>query len=411
MESSLFRQEVAVSRSERVFGDVAVLIPTSWHAVGALLFAAVVVAVAFASFATYGRVVTVTGSVVPTAGVAAIVPAKSGVIVGLAVAEGQRVEAGQPVASIRSEADPTEGLSVGERIERAIARQDANVLLQLRASQSAARSGEQQLDAQRAGLKAEIAQIVSQLSFQKTLITSSQRAYDRAAKIAARGFISQRDLEALQDAVVTREQIMAQLTQSLAAKRSQLSEVERLAAQSRFQSTAQAAALEGSRAQIEQQAAAAQGNRSYLIRAPIAGQVTALTARVGQAATTQGGLMSIVPTASPLRVELAVPSAGIGFVRPGQTVRLAIDAFPYQRFGTIGGTVSTVATSPVAQMVANGSTMAVYPVMVSLQSPWLMAYGRQERLVPGMTLTARIVTQRQSLLQWLFDPLFAVARR
>jgi membrane fusion protein len=39
------------------------------------------------------------------------------------------------------------------------------------------------------------------------------------------------------------------------------------------------------------------------------------------------------------------------------------------------------------------------------------AFGRNEALIPGMTLSARIVTEKQSLLEWLFEPLYAVRQR
>ena len=121
--------------------------------------------------------------------------------------------------------------------------------------------------------------------------------------------------------------------------------------------------------------------------------------------------MAIVPAGARLRAELAVPSSAIGFVKQGQSVRLAIDAFPYQRFGTVSGKVQTVATSAVNAQGPNGSTVAVYPVTVALDAASIAAYGRSEPLVSDMTLTARIVTEKQSLLEWLFEPLFAVRRR
>lgn len=65
-----------------------------------------------------------------------------------------------------------------------------------------------------------------------------------------------------------------------------------------------------------------------MLRAPIAGRVTALTARVGQPPSPQSQLMAIAPIGAKLRAELAVPSAAISFVKPGQEVRLTIDAFP-----------------------------------------------------------------------------------
>jgi membrane fusion protein len=106
-----------------------------------------------------------------------------------------------------------------------------------------------------------------------------------------------------------------------------------------------------------------------------------------------------------------VPSAAIGFVKPGQEVRLALDAFPYQRFGTVKGRVRTVPSSTINAPASNGATIAVYPVIVDIEAPKIFAYGRDEPLVAGMNLTARIITERQSLLEWLFEPLFAVRRR
>jgi membrane fusion protein len=148
-----------------------------------------------------------------------------------------------------------------------------------------------------------------------------------------------------------------------------------------------------------------------VLRAPVAGRVTALTARIGQPVSQQGQLMTIVPAGAKLHAELAVPSAAIGFVKQGQEVRLAIDAFPYQRFGTVMGKVQTVSASAINAQGPNETRIAVYPVTVVIDQANIAAYGRSEPLVSGMTLSARIVTEKQSLLEWLFEPLFAVRRR
>ena len=121
--------------------------------------------------------------------------------------------------------------------------------------------------------------------------------------------------------------------------------------------------------------------------------------------------MTIVPANSKLRAELAVPTSAVGFLRPGQDVRLAVDAIPYQRFGTVKGRIITVAGSPVSRQGPQGSVLAVYPVTVALTQTSVLAFGRQQVLVSGMTLSARIVTEKQSLLEWLFEPLFAVRKR
>ena len=407
----MFRHELISASRNRLSGDVAIAVPVSWQSVGYLIFGGIIAGVLFLSLASYSRVETVTGSITPDAGVSAIVPTRVGVITALAVRDGQEVAAGAELATIRAEEDGAATQSPGARVELAIARQDASLAAQSEAAQASAQAQAAQLAAQQSGLVAEIQQLQSQITSQRALIASAQKDLDRASTIAERGFISGRDLQVREEALLARQQGLAQLEQALATKRAALAESERSAAQVSAQARAQTASLAATRAQVAQQAASTAGARSYVLRAPVSGRVTALTARVGQPASPQGQLMAIVPSGAKLRAELAVPSSAIGFVKAGQQVRLAIDAFPYQRFGTVSGKVQTVATSAVNAQGPNGATIAVYPVTVALDAASIAAYGRSEPLVSGMALTARIVTEKQSLLEWLFEPLFAVRRR
>lgn len=407
----LFRTEALTHRADRLSGDVSIAVPISWQAIGYLLLGSVAVGFAFLNFASYSRVEVVTGGIVPDAGITVILPTRAGIIASLPVRDGQIVPAGTELAIIRAEEDGISALSAAAQIEEAIIRQDASLTTQTNASLVAAQAQQTQLRAQRAGLAAETIQIRSQIGLQRDLIASAQKDYDRALTIADRGFISGRDLQVRQETLLSRQQAQSQLSQALAAKQSAISETNRSIAQVAAQADVQSASLSAARAEVAQQSANAKGSRSYVLRAPTAGKITALTARLGQPANAQTPLMTIIPSGSVLRAELAIPSAAIGFVKKGQEVRLAIDAFPYQRFGTITGKVLTVSTSAVSQQGPSGQSVAVYPVTVQLDKSRVFAFGREEGLVSGMTLTARIITEKQSLLKWLFEPLFAVKRR
>lgn len=407
----MFRSEALARHRNRLSGDVAIAVPVAWQSIGFLIFGGVVAGVLFLSLASYSRVETVSGAITPDTGVSAIVPTRVGVIAALHVQDGHNVPAGAELATIRSEEDGTATQSPSALIEAAITRQDASLAAQSDAAQASATAQAAQLEAQRSGLAAEIVQLDAQLTMQQALIASAQKDIDRARTIADRGFISGRDMQVREETLLARQQGLAQLEQALAAKRATLAENARSAAQLFAQARAQGASLAAARAEVAQQAASMAGARSYVLRAPVAGRVTALTARVGQPASPQTQVMAIVPAGAKLRAELAVPSAAIGFVKPGQGVRLAIDAFPYQRFGTVTGKVQAVSASAVNAQGPNGSAIAVYPVTVAIDQARIAAYGRTEPLVPGMTLTARIVTEKQSLLEWLFEPLFAVRRR
>lgn len=407
----MFRNEALVKQRDRLAGDVAIAVPISWNSISYLIFGGLLAAFLFLSLASYSRVETALGTVTPDKGISTILPTRTGTVIELAVTEGQRVEAGDLLAQIRTEEDSGQGISSAEQIEQAIARQDASLASQIDATNAATSAQQSQLAAQQAGLRSEIGQIQSQITIQQNLIETAQADLDRAQQVAERGFISQRDLQVREETLLARQQGLSQLNQSLSAKRSALAESERSSAQIAAQARATGANLAAARAQVGQQAASAAGSRSYAIRAPIAGTVTALTARIGQSANAQTPLMTIVPAGSELQAELAVPSSAIGFVKEGQEVSLAVDAFPYQRFGTVKGKVLTVAESALSQQNANGTVVAIYPVRVKLNADAVTAFGRSEPLVSGMTLSARIVTEKQSLLEWLFEPLYAIRRR
>jgi len=109
-----------------------------------------------------------------------------------------------------------------------------------------------------------------------------------------------------------------------------------------------------------------------------------------------------------------VPSRAIGFIVPGQRVRLMVDAFPYQRFGTLGGSVSTVSRAVLSPNEVLGKvalTEPAYRITVRLDRQDIDAFGRSVPLQPDMTLKADIVLEGRSLAAWLFEPLISVRGR
>lgn len=405
----LFRREAIVHNTDRLSGEVVIAVPLAWQVIGYFIFSGLAVAAVFISLASYARIEVVAGSVAPEAGVAMVLPTRTGVITEVAVQDGQMVSIGAPLVSIRAEEGQAVGTSAAAQIEVAIAQQDSNLVGQAMASARAAEAQKAQILAQRAGQVAEISEIRSQINLQRDLIRSAQIDFDRAREIASRGFISGQDLRIREETLLARQQGLSQLEQALSSRRAAAAQAERSITQVAAQASALTASLSASRALVAQQAASTRGSRAYVLRAPVAGRVTAVLARVGQSAGNDP-LMLIVPNKAQLHAELAVPASAIGFVKPGQEVRLAVDAFPYQRFGTVPGRVLTVSQSPVKQTGPDGNPTSIYPATVALERQSLNAYGSEQQLLSGMTLSARIIAERQSLLQWLLDPLFAAGR-
>jgi membrane fusion protein len=408
----LFRKEVLKRRADRLHGDVHVAVPVSWQAVGYLLLAALVASFVFLALATYARVEVAAGTIVLDRGVAPIVPTRPGVVTEVMARETQRVEPGAPLVEIRAEEMLAAGSTAAARILDSMSRQDADLGRQSAEAMAAAAADRSRLEAQIAGLTQEMTSLDQQIGIQREFVASAAKEVDLIQDIAKRGYISRRDVLQREETLLARRQSLAQLQQVRTAKSASLAEAQRSISQIRARAGAEAASLSATRSELAQRRVDAQAARGYRLTAPVAGTVTALTARVGQPATPQQPLMLIVPDDAAVMAEIHVPSSAAGFLEPGQDVRLSVEAFPYQRFGTISGRIATISRTTVARDDGQGGAGApVYLVTAAIDQPWVTAFGRRQKLVPGMALSARIVTRKQTLLEWLFEPLFAVRGR
>jgi multidrug efflux pump subunit AcrA (membrane-fusion protein) len=96
--------------------------------------------------------------------------------------------------------------------------------------------------------------------------------------------------------------------------------------------------------------------------------------------------------------EVAVPSAEVGHLKVGMAARIKLDAYDYQRYGTLTGTVCFL--SPDSG-VGDGPAGAAYTVRIAVDGDEV---GRGEfhgRVKLGMSGQAEIVTGRESLLALL----------
>jgi HlyD family secretion protein len=110
----------------------------------------------------------------------------------------------------------------------------------------------------------------------------------------------------------------------------------------------------------------------------------------------------------PLQAEIQIPADEIGFVRKSDRVRIKIDAFPFQRHGTVDGTLVAIGED---SFVADGGnrgrpmTKAFYPARVGDLQSKLTKVPADTRLTPGMTLVAEIRVSERSVLSYFVYPL------
>ncbi|HEX8480820.1 MAG TPA: HlyD family efflux transporter periplasmic adaptor subunit [Allosphingosinicella sp.] len=361
--------------------------------------------------ASYSRVETVAGAIVLDQGIASIMPSRPGTVAALAAREGQKVARGQALVEIRSEEDAAGGRTAPRRIIDALEQQDGSLAAQTALTMSAAVEEQSRAAALIKGLGDEVASLDAQIASQRRLVEVAGNEFRDVQGVASKGFISRRDLETREAALIGRRQQLSQLEQARSVKNADMAQARRGIAQTGASAQAQAAAVSSTRAQLAQRLAEVETGRGYTLTSPIDGTVTALTARLGQPVNQTQPLMVVMPDNAITRAELYVSTAAAGFLDRGQEVRLAIEAFPYQRFGTVTGRIVHISSVAIPKATAEGGAVPVYLVTVELADPAVVAFGRRQPLLPGMTLSARIITEKQSLFEWLFEPLFAVRRR
>ena len=97
--------------------------------------------------------------------------------------------------------------------------------------------------------------------------------------------------------------------------------------------------------------------------------------------------------------EASVPSEEVGHLRVGMPARIKLDAYDYQRYGTVDGTVCFL--SPDSGGGGEEQKTATYTVRIALASDELGRGEFRGRVKLGMAGQADIVTGQESLLSLL----------
>jgi membrane fusion protein len=412
--SDLFRKEAISHATRRLSGTVVLATPVSVRVLGLFFAAVIVAAIVLASMATYARKATVTGWLIPDQGLIRATAAAPGTVQTVGVTEGDIVENGARLAEIRIGGETAAG-NVGEMVAQ-------QLRAELEATRERARSRIDRLNAETqqslgrlVKLRIELQQIQRQAALQEQRLGSARQELARGEDIAARGLLPKRDLEARRQTALAAEQDLAGQRRQTAALEREIADIDARIAAISIEKETTSAESRSAEAGLEQRIIDAEARRVQLILAPIAGRVAALPVAAGQPVAQGATVAVIVPQGAKLEAELLAPTRAVGFVRPGQEVSLMLQAFPHQRFGTVKGTVRTMSNTVLGptEISIPGLNIQepVFRVRVALPRDVIHAYGETVPLQPGMLLSADIVFDRRSLIQWLFDPLFAVAQR
>lgn len=140
------------------------------------------------------------------------------------------------------------------------------------------------------------------------------------------------------------------------------------------------------------------------IASPIAGIVNGLQVNTpGAVVEPAAVIMTIVPIEEGIIVEARTDPADIGYIAVGQNAKVSISGFDARRHGNVTGKVEHISATSFTDQT--GQTY--FKSRIALDQATIDTDTTQYAIVPGMTVQAQIITDQQTLLQYLTGPIYS----
>jgi len=115
---------------------------------------------------------------------------------------------------------------------------------------------------------------------------------------------------------------------------------------------------------------------------------------------------TLVPLNAQLEAEVQIDSTDIGYVKVGDETKLKLDAFPFQRHGTMGGKIRILSEDAFRKdSSAKSNGDVYYAARITLDGVALKNMAEGARLLPGMAVTAEVIVGKRSVMSYLAWPL------
>ena len=152
------------------------------------------------------------------------------------------------------------------------------------------------------------------------------------------------------------------------------------------------------------------------LKAPQAGTVKDLaTHTAGTVASPGTILMTLVPKSEKVLAEVWVSNQDVGFICPGQDVKVKLAAFQFTKYGMLEGKVQQMSADATEAPSPNTRSDALsgrdrpmgpltYRALIALTSQELASDGMKYPLAAGMQVAAEIHLGTRSVLEYLLSP-------
>ncbi len=164
---------------------------------------------------------------------------------------------------------------------------------------------------------------------------------------------------------------------------------------------------------IEEEITQQQVTSSIVVVAQSNGVVSSLNLKVGMPISQNEYVMSIIPDNDKLIARLFIPTRAIGFVSPKQNIIIKLDAFPYQKYGPISASLTSISSNVLPGNKSHrvlSLSEPVYKSIAKLDQQFIKVNDQEINLQAGMLFSADIIISKRTLAEWLFAPIIGALK-
>ncbi|MGB0938741.1 MAG: HlyD family efflux transporter periplasmic adaptor subunit [Colwellia sp.] len=415
---SLFRKEAVSHQGNRLAGTISLAQPLSIKLTVTCLVVIAISIVIFLFTAEYSRKETVRGFLMPNKGVIKSFASKAGTIEKLMVKEGDKVQKGDPLATIIIQHQNNQGVNISAQLLSQLHLQIKLLDEEIHQHQALKSQELANLKRQKLASNEEKLALQNQLLLINKKIDLQNEQQDDFNKLNQRGFVSNLDKDRQQHILLESKQEQQSLERLLLQHQNKLEQIIFNLSNIPQQYTLRINNIKRQQMALKRQLVQVEGNATYTITASHSGVITGVQVVEGeilsQAIVQAKPLLHIIPMDSELVAELLLPTRSAGFVQIGNNTRLRFDAFPYQRFGFIKSEIVRIdqtLISPNEVQFPVRLQEPVYRLRAKLTEHQIRAFGKSFDLKSGMLFEADIMLEQRSLMEWLLEPLYSLNGR
>ena len=387
--------------------------PLSGLLLASFVVLAAVAVVVFAASFPFARKERAVGYLTPVSGWSRVSARTFGVVRARHVEDGAFVDLGDVLYEIASGEGLDERLSVERKLLTDIAARREALQGRLATIEAQIENDRSIHEDQRASLRTQIVHVESEFAAHEAGLAVARRQYRVGQRLRASNALSESGLLDLMDRMQSRTALVASKRREVAELRAALDSQQAQLAQRELEREETRATVVEQILGLAMEESRIQARDSGNVLAPRTGRVASVRAEEGDWVQPGDALLDVVPDDYELKGRLFASSSAMGAIRVGQEVRVYLDAFPYERHGAQTGRVLALSETTLGSHDAKALafTGPVFRIDVDFPNGFGLSETQRQSLRPGMTVSAEIVKDHATLVDWLVEPLRGAAQR